>query len=123
QLRQVLVGAYHRDRVALRAVAMRQRADDVVGLEAFAAVVGNADSTAEFAAARKLVFQFRRRGVAVGLVGGIQAFAVGIGLGNIEGAGNVAGLGLAHQLEQKIAEAEDGIGGPPVAIEYARVID
>src|SRR5690606_6767129 len=109
--------------VTLRSVAMRQRADDVVGLEAFAAVVGNTDGAAEFAAARKLVFQFRRRGIAIGLVGRVKPLAVGIGLGDIEGAGNVAGLGLAHQLEQEIAEAEDGVGGSPVTIEYARIID
>src|SRR5690606_9132334 len=88
-----------------------QRADDVICLISVAAILFNPRRAAEIPAKLKLLPQFRRRRITVGLVSGEQLLAVGVGLGGIEGAGDVLRLFLLYQLIKEIAEAENSVAG------------
>ena len=75
QLRQVLVARHNGRTQPLGAHALRQRADDVIGLELLAVEPGHAQVRAEFAAALELQHQVRRRRLAIGLVGRVDLVA------------------------------------------------
>jgi len=120
QLRQVLVAGDECRALALLAHHRGQRPDQVVGLVLRVDEHRHAQVPAQLAAALELQHQVRRRPVAVGLVGRVDAAAVGVGAALVEGDGDVARAHALDQVTQEAREAEHRVRGVAVAVAHVR---
>ena len=94
----------------------RDRADDVVRLVRGTAELGEAEQAAQFAAERELALQFRRRGLAIRLVRGIDRAAERGRQALVEGDRDVHRSRLLEQVAEKAAESIDGVDRLAVAV-------
>ncbi len=116
ELRQVLVAAHDRHRLSFAAREVRQRADDVVGLVARAAVLRDAERAHDLAAKSELTLQLGRRRIAVRLVLGVDLVAVRLLETLVEGHGDVPGRLALEQVAEEARESMHGIDRVAVAV-------
>ena len=110
QLRQVLVAAGDDDGHALARSRLRQRADDVVGLDPRHHQHRPAEQAHDFVDGLDLGPQVLRHGCAVRLVRGVPGVAEGRPLG-VKDAGAAAGGVVLAQALQHVDDAAYGAGG------------
>ena len=116
QLRKILVGRHDHRAQAVPARSDAGGSDEVVGLEIGVCQHHQAERLAHRLAVHELTAQRVGRGVAVGLVGGIERVAKAAVEGLVEGHRNVHRALALDQFQQEPGEALDRIGRMALAV-------